>query len=63
MLPTEVGPAAELWRCEVNVKVSDLAAALREKPYLIADTSNKDPRDKKNIKCVSIEKPLPACKP
>jgi hypothetical protein len=63
MLPTEVGPAAELWRCEVNVKVSDLAAALREKPYLIADASNKDPRDKKNIKCVSIEKPLPACKP
>jgi hypothetical protein len=62
MLPNEVGPAAELWRCEVNVKVSDLAAALREKPYLIADASNKDPRDKKNIKCVSIEKPLPACK-
>ena len=63
MLPTEAGPAAELWRCEVNVKVSDLAAALREKPYLIADASNKDPRDKKNIKCVSSEKPLPACKP
>ena len=63
MLPTEVGSATELWRCEVNVKVSDLAAAMREKPFLIADPGNKDPRDKKNIKCVSIEKSLPACKP
>jgi hypothetical protein len=61
ILATEVGAASELWRCEVKVAPGDLATATREKPYLISDPGNKDPKDKKNIKCVSVERPLPAC--
>lgn len=61
ILATEVGTATELWRCEVKVAPGDLATATREKPYLISDPDNKDPKDKKNIKCVSVERPLPAC--
>ena len=61
ILPTEVGSAAELWRCEVKVAAGDLASATREKPFLLADPGNKDPKDKKNIKCVSVERALPAC--
>jgi hypothetical protein len=61
ILATEVGAASELWRCEVKVAPGDLATATREKPYLISDPDNKDPKDKKNIKCVSVERPLPAC--
>jgi len=61
LLPTELGSATELWQCPVKVAVSDLASATREKPFLIANPGNNDPRDKKNIRCVSVEKPLPAC--
>ena len=61
LLPTELGPATELWQCQVKVAVSDLATATREKPFLIANPGNKDPKDKNNIRCVSVEKPLPAC--
>jgi hypothetical protein len=61
ILSTEVGESAELWNCEVKVAPGDLATATRERPFLIADPNNKDPRDKKNIKCVSVEKPLPVC--
>ena len=61
LLPTELGSASEMWQCPVKVAVSDLATATREKPFLIANPGNTDPRDKKNIRCVSVEKPLPAC--
>ena len=61
ILGAELGDNSELWGCEVKVAKSDLATATREKPFLIADPGNKDPRDKKNIKCVSLERPLPAC--
>ena len=58
ILPTEVGGNATLWKAEVKVKPGDLAT---EKPFLISNPENKDPRDSKNIKSVSIDKPLPAC--
>src|SRR5947207_2319166 len=61
ILPTEVGDASELWRCEVKVAAGDLATATREKPFLIADPGNKDPKDKRNIKCVRLERALTAC--
>ena len=61
MLPTELGSVSEMWQCPVKVAVGDLATATREKPFLIANPGNTDPRDKKNIRCVSVEKPLPAC--
>ncbi|MCU1265083.1 MAG: hypothetical protein JWM21_1401 [Acidobacteria bacterium] len=61
ILPTEVNDSSELWRCEVKVMPGDLATATREKPYLISDPGNKDPKDKRNIKCVSAERPLPLC--
>ncbi|MEP6742598.1 MAG: hypothetical protein ABJB61_08875 [bacterium] len=51
---TEIGPAISIWNCEVQVKPGDLAT---EKPYLISN------RNDKNVKCVAVEKPLPACTP
>jgi hypothetical protein len=60
MLPTELGSVSEMWQCPVKVAVSDLTTATREKPFLIANPGNKDPRDK-NIRCVSVEKALPVC--
>jgi hypothetical protein len=58
ILPTEIGTSSTLWNCEVRVKAGDLPT---EKPFLISNPGNKDPRDAKNIRCVSVEKPLPAC--
>ncbi len=58
IIPIELGNMGELWSCEVKVQPGDIAT---EKPYLISNPGNKDPRDKKNIKCVSMEKPLPMC--
>jgi hypothetical protein len=58
ILPTEIGNNGTLWNCEIHVKPGDLAT---EKSFLISNPGNKDPRDIKNIKCVSVEKPLPAC--
>jgi len=61
ILQTELGEVTELWSCEVTVKAGDLAT---EKPLLITNPRNKDPKDK-NItgarRCVSVESPLPAC--
>ena len=54
ILPTEIGGASVIWNCEVQVKQDDRAY---EKPYLISN------RKDKNVKCVAIEKPLPACEP
>ena len=60
LIPTEVGTQSEIWNSEIKVKAGDLAT---EQPFLISNPGNKDPRDKKNIKRVSVEKPLPACLP
>jgi hypothetical protein len=58
LVPTELGAMGEIWNAEIKVKPGDLATEL---PFLISNPGNKDPRDKKNIKRVSIEKPLPQC--
>ena len=58
ILPAEIGSSAAVWNCEIKVKPGDLATV---KPYLLANAGNKDPRDIKNIKCVSTEKRLPEC--
>jgi hypothetical protein len=58
ILPIEMGSNSALWSCPINVKAGDLAT---ERPFLISNAGNKDPRDVKNIKCVSVEKPLPVC--
>ena len=58
ILATEIGNSSALWNCEIHVKAGDLPT---EKPFLISNPANKDPRDVKNIKCVSVEKALPAC--
>lgn len=47
--PTEVGGNSVLWACEVKVTPG-------EKPFLISNSG-----DVKNVKCVGVEKPLPAC--
>lgn len=54
IIPTEVGESSELWNCDIAVKAGDLAT---EKPFLISN------RKEKNVKCVSVEKPLPICPP
>ncbi len=59
LIPTEVGAVSEIWNSEIKVKAGDLATEL---PFLISNPGNKDPKDKKNIKRVSVEKPLPACR-
>ena len=58
VLPIEIGNTSSLWNCQVTVKAGDIAI---ERPFLISNPGNKDPRDAKNIKCVSVEKPLPVC--
>jgi hypothetical protein len=52
VIPTELGTNSLLWNCEVLVKQDDRAY---EKPYLISN------RKEKNVKCVALERPLPAC--
>lgn len=52
LLESEVGASTVLWNCEVEVKPGDLAT---EKPFLVSN------RKDRNVKCVGIEKPLPAC--
>ena len=49
---TEIGPNIALWNCDIQVQAGDLAS---ERPYLISNRSDK------NVKCVAVEKPLPAC--
>jgi hypothetical protein len=58
ILPIETGSTSSLWTCAITVKPGDLAT---ERPFLISNAGNKDPRDVRNIKCVSAEKPLPVC--
>ena len=52
LIPTELGQTFVTWNCEVQVKPGDLAT---EKPYLVSN------RKEKNVKCVGVEKPKPAC--
>lgn len=52
LIPTELGQSLATWNCEVQVKVGDLAT---EKPYLVSN------KKEKNVKCVAVEKPMPAC--
>jgi hypothetical protein len=52
VIPTELGQTLVTWNCEVQVKPGDIAT---EKPYLVSN------RKDKNVKCVAIEKPKPAC--
>lgn len=54
IVATEIGTGGVSWNCEVQVKPGDLAT---EKPYLISN------RKDRNVKCVAVEKPLPACEP
>ncbi|HEY6804130.1 MAG TPA: hypothetical protein VI306_11160 [Pyrinomonadaceae bacterium] len=53
LLPDEVGPAMASWNCDVQIKPGDIAT---EKPYQVSN------RKDKNVKCVAVEEPLPACK-
>ena len=52
LLPVEIGSSATSWACDVQIKPGDIAT---EKPYSVSN------RKDKNIKCVAVEKPLPAC--
>jgi hypothetical protein len=52
LIPTELGQNLATWNCEVQIKPDDLAG---EKPYLISN------RKDKLVKCVAVEKPMPAC--
>lgn len=52
LLPAEIGATTVIWNCEVEVKTGDLAT---EKPYLVSN------RKDRNVKCVGVEKPMPAC--
>jgi hypothetical protein len=52
LLPTEVGNSFVTWNCEVQVKPGDIAT---EQPFMISN------RNERNVKCVGVEKPLPAC--
>lgn len=48
LIPTELGQTAVTWNCEVQVKPG-------EQPYLISN------RKERLVKCVGLEKPIPAC--
>lgn len=52
LVPAELGQTLVTWICDVPVKLDDLAS---EKPYLVSN------RKEKNVKCVAVEKPAPAC--
>jgi hypothetical protein len=52
ILPFELGATSLVWNCEVKVKQDDRAF---EKPFLIMN------RQDKNVKCVAVERPMPAC--
>jgi hypothetical protein len=52
LVPTELGQSLATWNCEVQIKNDDLAA---EKLYLISN------RKDRLVKCVAVEKPVPAC--
>jgi hypothetical protein len=52
LVPAELGQTLATWNCEVQIKPDDLAS---EKPYLISN------RKDRLVKCVAVERPVPAC--
>jgi hypothetical protein len=52
LVPVDLGQTLATWNCELQIKPDDLAS---EKPYLISN------RKDRLVKCVAVEKPLPAC--
>lgn len=52
LIPTQIESTSVVWNCDVQVKTGDLAT---EKPYLLSN------RKDRNVKCVAVERPLPAC--
>jgi hypothetical protein len=52
LIPAELGQSLATWNCEVQIKPDDLSA---EKPFLISN------RKDRLVKCVAVEKPIPAC--
>ena len=54
---TDEGPCVDALKEHEVFITGDLAT---EKPFLITNPGNKDPRDKKS-RCVSVEKALPVC--
>ncbi len=48
IIPAELGQSLVYWNCEVQVKTG-------EQPYLISN------RKDRLVKCVAVEKPMPAC--
>jgi hypothetical protein len=52
LIPAELGQSLATWTCELQIKNDDLAA---EKPYLISN------RKDRLVKCIAVEKPMPAC--
>ncbi len=52
LVPGETGATTIAWNCEIQVKPGDLAS---ERPYLVSNTKER------TVKCVGVEKPLPAC--
>ena len=52
LVPTEFGGNSLLWTCEINVKPGDLAT---ERPFTLSNQKDRQ------VKCVAVEKPLPAC--
>ena len=52
LVPAELGQTLATWNCEVQIKPDDLAS---EKLYLISN------RKDRLVKCVAVERPLPAC--
>ena len=52
LLPVEIGSSVTSWACDVQIKPGDIAT---EKPYSVSNTKDK------NVKCVAVERPLPAC--
>jgi hypothetical protein len=52
IIPAEMGPGSLLWNCEIKVKAGELGT---ERPFLLSNQKGG------NVKCVSLEKPLPSC--
>ena len=53
MIATEIGGNAVTWNCQVQIKPDDRAF---EKAYVVANFKDK------SVKCVAVERPLPACR-
>lgn len=56
ILATEVGQVGLFWNCAIEIP-ADLAT---EKPFLITNAANQDPKDR-STKCRSVENRLPEC--